>query len=370
MEEYLKKIYYNPSSPASFSSYEKLWFHVKKSKDRPKNLTKKKVKEWVQMQDPHTVFKLGRNRFSRERIIVSQRDMQWDADLADMSAVKTENDGYGFILVVIDLLSRFCWLRPLKSKHANQIKSAFSDIFDKGKRVPKRLRTDKGGEFKNKLFINFMKEKNIHFFTTVSDTKANYAERLIRTIKNKIYKMMYDRQSFRYIDDLQDIASSYNKTVHSSIKMAPADVTEENDIEIYMKFYMPHVNKLAGKQPKYSFDVGDLVRVSHDKGKFSKSYFEQNTEEIFQIRLRILSFPPRYLISDLLGEKIDGSFYEQQLVKVSADENREYKIEKVIKFITRKKKRYAFVKWYGYPEQFNSYISAGEVKKYKSGSEK
>ena len=368
IDRYLKKIYYNPSTPASFSSHLKLWAYVKTRADKPQKLSRAKLKSWLKMQDTDSVFKISRKKFPRERIIVSAIDMAWDVDLADMGGHKEYNDGYAFILVAIDLLSRYCWVRPLKTKKASEVKDAFSDIFETDKRIPIRLRSDKGGEFNNRILRNFLLKKKVHFFTTFSDAKANYSERMIRTLKNRIYKFMYERQTYRYIDVLQDIASSYNNTIHSSIKMAPSQVTEQNDLDIYIKFYMPHVNKLAKKPVKFSFNIGDLVRVSYNKGKFAKSYFEQYSEEIFTIRYRIHSFPPRYLLADFLGENIDGSFYEQELVKVDPDEKREFKIQNIVKYRKRGKRREALVKWYGYGDKFNSYIPAAQIKQYKSAT--
>ena len=369
IDRYLKKIYYNPSTPGSFSSHAKLWSYVKTQPDKPQKLTKAKLKAWLEMQDTDSVFKISRKKFNRERIIVSAIDMAWDVDLADMGGHKEFNDGYTFILVAIDLLSRYCWVRPLKTKKAVEVKDAFSDIFDTDERIPSRLRADKGGEFNNRVLRNFLSKEKVHFFTTFSDTKANYAERMIRTLKNRIYKFMYERQTYRYIDVLQDIVSSYNNTIHSSIKMAPSQVTEQNDLDIYIQFYMPYVNKLAAKRVKFSFNVGDSVRVSYNKGKFAKSYFEQYSEEIFTIKYRIHSSPPGYLLADFLGENIDGSFYEQELVKVDPHDNREFKIQNVVRYRKKKgKPREALVKWYGYSDRFNSYIPASQIKRYKSSA--
>ena len=66
---------------------------------------------------------------------------------------------------------------------------------------------------------------------TQNEVKANYAERALKTIKGKIYKYFTYKQSYRYIDALQDITQAYNSSVHRSIKMAPAQVTMSNQIQ-------------------------------------------------------------------------------------------------------------------------------------------
>ena len=366
-DTYLRNIYYNVISPASFSNLNKLWDYIKTEKNKPKNLSKAKLKKWLSYQDTVSVHTPSRLNFPREKIIVSALDQAWDMDLADLGNLKKYNDNITFILVVIDLLSRYCWLRPLKTKKAEEVQQAIKDIFNQDGRKPLRLRSDSGREFNNKILKDYLQTKDVHYFTTFSEKKANYAERLIRTIKGKLFKFMYDRQTFRYVDVLQDIAISYNNTIHSSIKMAPANVTKNNDLELYMQIYMPYVNKIARKAIKFSFNVGDWVRVSHSKHPFSKSYDEQFSEEIFTIRDRISSFPPRYLLEDSLGENIEGSFYEQELVFVPRDDDREYKIEKIIKYRKLNTKE-ALVKWYGYSAKFNTWVPVNQVKSYLAHS--
>ena len=367
VEKYLKEIYYAPKSPGSFSSLHKLWAYIKTRGDKPSILTKAKVKEWLVYQDTASVYTPARVRFPRERIIVSARDQAWDADLADLGSLKQYNDGVTFILVLIDLLSRFCWLRPLQSKKGREVRDAIANVFETDGRVPQRMRTDRGRELDNKLVRELLTDNDVHYYTTFSETKANYAERVIKTIKSRLFKYMYDRQTYRYIDVLQDIASSYNNTVHTSIGMPPAEVTESNDLDLYMRVYMPYVNKIARQTPKYSFNVGDTVRIAYGKEKFSRSYNEQFSEELFTVRFRIPSIPPRYLLEDSLGENIEGSFYEKELKYVPPDDDREFKIDEVIKYRKVKgRAREALIKWYGYSPKFNSWIPASQVKQYES----
>jgi len=368
-DKYLKAVYYTPKAPGSYSSLGKLWAHIKTLGDKPQKLTRAKVREWLTYQDTASVHKPARHRFPRQRIIVSARDQAWDVDLADLSMLKEHNDGVTFILVMIDLLSRYCWCRSLKSKKATEVRDAIASVFQSDGRVPQRLRSDKGRELDNRLVRQLLDEHNVYYYTTFSETKANYAERVIKTIKTRLFKYMYDRQTYRYIDILQDVISSYNDTPHRSISMRPSDVTEDNDLDLYMRVYMPYVNKTARQEPKFAFSVGDVVRISYGKQKFSRSYQEQFSEELFTVRFRIHSFPPRYLLSDSVGENIQGSFYQEELQYVHPDDEREFKVDQVLKYRKLKgKAREALIKWYGYGPRFNSWIPASQVKEYKSAN--
>ena len=99
-------------------------------------------------------------------------DDQWDGDLMDVSSLAKYNKNYRFILLLIDIFSRYIWTVPLKSKHAIEMIKAFKLVFSKG-RKPRSLRSDQGGEFVAKSVRDFMRAQDINAFVTVSETKAN-----------------------------------------------------------------------------------------------------------------------------------------------------------------------------------------------------
>ena len=92
-------------------------------------------------------------------------------------------------------------------------------------RVPETVPSDKGTEFLGHKVQSLFKSHLIHHFVTQNEVKANYAVRAIKTIQGKIYKYFTYKQSYRYIDALQDITRAYNSSVHRSFKMAPVQVT-------------------------------------------------------------------------------------------------------------------------------------------------
>ena len=121
-----------------------------------------------------------------------------------------------------------------------------------------------------------------------------------------------------YFDLLDDIVNKYNNTVHRTIKMKPIDVTNDSYVE-----YNEDSNK---KNPK--FKVGDHVRISKYKNIFAKGYTPNWSEEVFIINTIENTVPSTYVISDLNGEVITGSFYEKELQKTN---QKKFRIEKVIK---------------------------------------
>ena len=120
----------------------------------------------------------------------------------------------------------------------------------------------------------------------------------------------------------------------------------------------------------FKFSVGDTVRVSYLKKKFSREYHQKWSDEIFRISKRFRREGlPVYKIIDFYGkQEIKGSFYQQELQKVKISPNKLYKIDKILKTKTVKGKKLSLVSWVGWPSEFNSYVSANEIKRLKKMS--
>ena len=73
----------------------------------------------------------------------------------------------------------------------------------------------------------FLKINNIEMYSTYNEGKFVVSERLIRTLKNKIFKHMRATSKNVYFDVLDDIVNKYNNTVHRTIKTKPIDVTDD-----------------------------------------------------------------------------------------------------------------------------------------------
>ena len=281
-----------------------------------------------------------KRKFKKRRVIVNGIDKIWAADLADMTAFKDYNDGYTFLLLVIDIFSKYGYLIPLKNKKGETVAEALKIIFEK--RKPEKLWTDKGTEFYNKNV-----KKLIELYSTENEEKSSIAERWVRTIKEKMWKYFTDNNTYKYIDVLPDLVEDYNNTVHSSTKLTPKEASKKkNELTVWRNLY-PDRFKKYDIIPKFS--VGDEVRITKKKKVFEKGYTTRWTEEIFTITEIQNTNPVTYKLADLQGEEIKGTFYEPELQKT---EQQIFRIEKVIK----KEKGRSLVKWKGYSDKFNSWV--------------
>ena len=161
---------------------------------------------------------------------------------------------------------------------------------------------------------------------------------------------MTHRHTSRWVDVLKDVVEAYNRSKHRAIAMAPIDVTPETEDEIARRLYPP-------KPPlTYKFDVGDRVRIAKYRHVFQKGYLPLWTQEIFEIADKYPTYPVTYGLKDLAGESMKGKFYEQEIQKVVQIDD-VYDVEKVLKTRRRNGKVEYFVKWKGYPEKFNSWLT-------------
>ena len=181
-------------------------------------------------------------------------------------------------------------------------------------------------------------------YSTYNEGKSVVAERFSGTLENKIFKHKTAISKSVYFDVLDDIVKKYNNTVHKTIKMKPIDVTGDS----YAK-YNENSNK---NDPK--FKIGDHVRISKYKNIFAKGYAPNWSEEAFVVSKIKNIIPWTYVVSDLNGEEITGSFYEKEFQKTN---QKEFRIEEVLK----RKGDKLHVKWKGYDNSFSSWVNKKDL---------
>ena len=360
IQKYLEEVYYDIGQPGSYESVAGVWETIQEQ-GNPEGVTRKQVEQWLMTQPVYARHKNVKRNFRRQKILVNTMDEQWDTDLMDLHMLSRKNDGYKYIVIFIDLFSRYLWAAPVKSKTAKEMLRVMGDVFEQ--RQPKLLRSDQGKEYMNDIVQKYLKVKKIHHFVAYNEIHANYAERVIGTLKRKLFRYFAKNQTYRYVDVLEYIVESYNNQKHGSIKMAPVDVTLENQQALYEKVYLPQEIKEERTTVEFQYEVGDQVRVTYKRTPFHRGYQENYTEEIFTIFRRYKTHPPRYKLKDYKGEVIKGSFYEPELQKAYVNEDTVYNIEKVIRYKTVNKQKRALVRWSGYDKEHDSWIPVKDMVK-------
>ena len=156
-----------------------------------------------------------------------------------MQILKDKNDGVQFLLIIIDVFSRFIWVETLENELKDTVINAFQCIFQRAKK-PRCLRTDRGGKFTGRKVQDYFDSINIKHWTAHNDEmKANFAERIIWTLKKSLWGYMRTKND-RYIDMLKDIIHSYNNTKHGTMGMKPSEVTKGHvERRLWWHMYKP-----------------------------------------------------------------------------------------------------------------------------------
>ena len=260
-------------------------------------------------------------KFEKEKVHAAFKDNIWGADLADMQLLNKYNKEIRFLLCFIDIFSKYAWVVLLNNKKGVSIVTAFQSILKQSNRKPNKIWVDKRSEFYNAFFKKWLQDNDLVIYSTKNEEKSVVAERFIRMLKSKIYKYMTSISKNVYIDNLDDIVNECNNAYHTTTKMKPIDVKDNTCINTD--------KETNDKDPK--FKVGDRVRISAYKNIFTKGYTPNWSEEVFAIKKVKNTVPWTYVINDLNGEEITGTFYEKESQKTSQEEFR--KREKVIKFM-------------------------------------
>ena len=201
----------------------------------------------------------------------------------------------------------------LKDKKGVSIVNAFQNILNKSK-----IWVNKGGEFYNRSMKSWLEKNDVEMYSTHNEGKSVVVvERFIRRIRTKIYKHVTSISENVYIDKLDDIVNEYNNTKHRTTKMKPIDVKNNTYID-----FCKEVNDNDLK-----FKVGDHVRISKYKNIFAKGYTPIGLKKFLLLKKNKKTVPWTYVIDDLNGEEITGTFYEKELQKIA---RQEFRIEKVI----------------------------------------
>ena len=222
-------------------------------------------------------------------------DEIWSLDILDLKDYGPENNrGYRYVLVTIDNFSRFGWTIPLKNKNAQTIKDSFENILINSKRKPSLIESDRGKEFYNNLFQDFLNKNNIKLYSRNSSYGAVFAERFNLTIKNLLRRPVFERGDAKWIDILQSITKQYYNRVHSSTKLSPKDASfKKNEGYVYKNL----LDKRKKIKPKY--EIGDLVRTADLKKTFSKGDTTNWSYKLYKITEIINDTIPSYHIDNL-----------------------------------------------------------------------
>ena len=254
-------------------------------------MTQKNIKIFI-----NEIYSKGPKRnYATNKTDVYHIDDIWSLDILDLKDYGPENNNnYRYVLVILDNFSKFGWTIPLKNKNAQTIKDSFENILINSKRKPGLIETDRGKEFYNNIFQDFLNENNIKHYSRNSSYGAVFAERFNLTIRDLLKKIVFEQGDGNWIDILQTITKQYNNRIHSSTRLTPIQASlKKNEGYVYRNL----LDKRDKIKPKYK--IGDLVRTADLKRTFSKSDTTNWSYKLYKVTEIIKDTVPDYKIDNL-----------------------------------------------------------------------
>ena len=344
----MKRHYRDPDQPGSLGGVARF--------AKAQGITVQRARRILEHDLGYTLHKPTRRHFPTLRVKVYGPDEQWAADLVDVQNIKRQNKGVHYLLTIIDVFSKYAWVRPIKKKTGVEVTSALKHVLEQSGRKPHTLQTDDGKEFYNKHVSNLLKEHGIRHFSTAGDTKASVVERFNRTFKQRLYRYMTTYNTPSYLSTLPTLIDGYNASFPRSIGMAPKEVNNDNAREVWERLYGD--KKKKKKKKKAAFKVGDHVRLNKKHRPFKKGYLPGWTEEVFVVsKVRLDGNVVAYGIEEWDDMPIKGTFYEEDLQKVTTADDDLFRIDSVVK----RKKDTILVHWKGWPAKYDSWIDKKDL---------
>ena len=228
------------------------------------NLPVSKVRQFLHSKPSYTKFTLAARNFKRMKAFARFKNEIWCMDLAYVGKLAEDNNGVKYPLVHRDLFERTVDAKGLKSKDSKETVRAFLSMITIKNR-PKKIWVDKRTEFAGE-FKKVCKAEGIQIYSTMSETKAAFAERTIQSLKNMLYRYMEDN-GYKYTHTLTQFVTTLNSRRNFSIDLIAKKVKNSDFLSI---LYSKPLREFGKPQ----FKIGDTVRISimtYRSGK-DKSY--------------------------------------------------------------------------------------------------
>ena len=260
----LKELFYDPKT--GYISIDKLYTKVKNNK---LDLTYKQVKDFYDSQGVNQVMKPARKTKKFNSIYANYPRQIYQADIIIYDRYTYHN--YKYILVVIDIYSRYASARAMTNRRMETIIENFNDII-KELKAPEKIECD--NEFNKKEFIDILKSDNIiPIFSHPDEMNKNaICERFNGTLAVTLQKVRISLKRYDWYNYLPDVIYNYNHTIHSTIKETPASIWEGKAS-----------NKQVTSFQDNTFKVGDKVRIMRKKKAFQKGDIIKYSPDIYII---------------------------------------------------------------------------------------
>lgn len=288
--------------------------------------------------------------------------MQVDTVYFREQSLVQANDGYQYLICFIDCFTKYAWAYPTKDLKCQTALNCFKDLFSKLEKLPEKIATDKGSEFKGAPMKKYFKDNGIKHYFSKTERKCAMVERFQLTIQKLLHSLMRRERHKKWTSLLPTAMKIYNSRKHSFTKMSPENAEkEENQDEIRKEYYKKYLKAEKHKvKPKYK--KGDFVRIPNYRTQFFRGYYENYTVEYFEVDDVLTKHPnPIYKLKDLKGAEVEGTFHQNELVLFNPDAEQTYEIEEILRTKGNGNDKQYYIKFFGWPSKFNQWVYATDI---------
>lgn len=353
--KHLELNYNNIESPVSYLGPQKIYDFYNG------RLSLKKIKNFLQSSEGYTLLKQERKSNIHTPTLSYYPGDLIQADLFFIDKLAEFNNGTKYILSAIDTYTKFAYLEPIEFKNADTVLDKIILIINRMPRTSNIWCFDRGGEFENAKVIKYLNKNGVRTFFTLGENKAAVCERFQKTIQKNIYTHLVQNETYTYLPDLQKICDNYNNTIHSAIyPLTPAQAEDYNNASILAEAHSKIRSKMRLKKIKPIYKIGQKVRISFKKTKFSRSYDQSFTYEEFKIKTILTNrITPFYILEDLKGRTLRGKFLQHQLTPVKLTLHRGIPIKER----KRGNRKETLISFKGYGPEFDEWIADVNIEK-------
>lgn len=298
-----------------------------KVKEKYIGITKQDILKFLDNQESYQLNKPYIKNKIVKPIISTRKNQRWAMDLMVLIKQSNQNNGYQYILAVIDTFSKFVWAVGLKEKGAKTVADALEDIILISGSSPKLLQSDNGSEFKNKEMDKVIERFNIKqiFSQPYSPQSNGIIENWNKYAKNALRLHFIKTDKKRWIDELNQIVYNWNTSKHGITQETPSDIAETDDIEILSEVrnrIKDNAQKILNTQAKLPpLEIGQFVRVSkfttrdgrRDKWEKMNSNWSKEIYKIVNITEDTNYKRARYTLEKENGEAVKKQYYRDDL---------------------------------------------------------
>lgn len=306
----IRDLYTNPDFPGSFSGVSTFSQHVRQSRA--------KVKSQLQSEDLYTRFVPRRRNFPRRKGITYGAFERYEVDTMDLRRYAPQNSYYKYVLVCLDTLTKYVWVRKQKTKSGLETAQSFESILAEIGKGGALVQSDHGTEFYSPEFTAVCQRWNMKHYSTFTDRHASQVERFNRNLIERFFRYEMHVGAFVWTDVIDRFVRHYNHSIHSTTKFKPVDAKDSKAIQNIVRHRLLDPDKfvLPPKDKKRIFE-GDFVRIPTIRHMLHKKSMAKYTQQIFRVvKYKLINGLHTYHVASLSGEEVPGYFTHYELVKV------------------------------------------------------